>query len=404
MNILVLTSIYPEPDDDKYSGITPVVKNFCKEWIKKGHKVYVIHNSNYYPKLFYLLPNKILKKINSILGIVIPRPEQRYFLKTEEKGIVSYRLPMLKIFPRHISSEKQIEAQYKKIEDILNTNSFTPDVILGHWENPQIQLLAKMSVFLNVKTSLVFHGLSYINQKRYVDDLRKLIKKIDYVGARSKTIANDVHSILNLREKPFMCYSGVADQYFKDNETISNLIEYKPKNSYLFVGRLIKRKNVESIMFALDEIYGNEDYNLDIIGDGGENKHLTVIANSLNAKKNIKFRGQKKHDEVIRLMGHTEVFIMISKNETFGLVYIEAMSQGCIVIASKNSGMDGVIKNGLNGYLCEQGNKDELVKICKKIRKMSKKEKTELALNAVKTAKKYSESNVAKNYINNLMQ
>ena len=54
---------------------------------------------------------------------------------------------------------------------------------------------------------------------------------------------------------------------------------------------------------------------------------------------------------------------MISKEETFGLVYLEAMSMGCITIASKNEGMEGIIIDGENGFLCTAGDDDELASI-----------------------------------------
>ena len=61
-------------------------------------------------------------------------------------------------------------------------------------------------------------------------------------------------------------------------------------------------------------------------------------------------------------MQMSECFIMVSKNETFGLVYLEAMLQGCIVVASKNEGIDGIIIHGENGFLCNAGDVNELTK------------------------------------------
>lgn len=404
MNILVLTSIYPEPDDEKNIGVTPVVKYFCEEWVRQGHNVLVIHNSNYYPKVLYFFPDKIIKKINSTLGIVVPRFEQSQEIMTKNNGLSCYRLPMLKTIPRHISSKKQIEDQFKKIEIVLSRESFVPDVIIGHWENPQIQLLGKMKEEWGTRTSLVFHALVYVNQKKYLNYLKGIIDTLDVIGARSEAIANQVKSMLSLKSDPFICYSGIADDYFKAEESLLALINKKTQNSYLFVGRLIKRKNVKSIMLALEEVYVDEDFVFNVIGDGGEKETLLSIADLLKCKDSIHFKGHKKRDEVIQSMRETEVFIMISDNETFGLVYIEAMSQGCIVVASKNGGMDGIIENGVNGFLCEQGNKDELIRVCNNIRSMSKQEKVQISLNAFKTAKKYSYSNVAKEYLNNVLQ
>ena len=59
--------------------------------------------------------------------------------------------------------------------------------------------------------------------------------------------------------------------------------------------------------------------------------------------------------EVITL-GQSDVFVLPSVNETFGMVYLEAMSQGCIPIGTSGEGIDGIIENGKNGYLCDRNN------------------------------------------------
>jgi len=95
---------------------------------------------------------------------------------------------------------------------------------------------------------------------------------------------------------------------------------------------------------------------------------------------------------------------MISSNEVFGLVYLEAMAQGCIVIASKGGGFDGIIVDGENGFLCEQGNHEELAQIYRRINTLSKAEKRIIAQNAIKTASTYTDSNVARRYLDSVIQ
>ena len=129
-----------------------------------------------------MMRDKIIKRINSILGIVIPRFEQSKEIITKSNGVICHRLPMLKIIPRRIIGRKKIEQQYNKIEFALEKKDFIPDIVVGHWENPQIQLLAKMKDRWKVRTSLVFHALVYIKQKRYVEYLKKQIKTIDIIG------------------------------------------------------------------------------------------------------------------------------------------------------------------------------------------------------------------------------
>ena len=70
--------------------------------------------------------------------------------------------------------------------------------------------------------------------------------------------------------------------------------------------------------------------------------------------------------QVVEHLKNSAVFIMISRKETFGLVYLEAMATGCITVAARGEGFDGIIEDGVNGFLCEAGNVAELTEIIRK--------------------------------------
>jgi glycosyltransferase involved in cell wall biosynthesis len=95
---------------------------------------------------------------------------------------------------------------------------------------------------------------------------------------------------------------------------------------------------------------------------------------------------------------------MVSEHETFGMVYIEAMLAGCVTIASKNGGVDGVIVDGENGFLSQEGNASELMKLLRDLDVMSKERRTQIRVNAISTAKKFSDDNVARAYLENVIR
>jgi glycosyltransferase involved in cell wall biosynthesis len=95
---------------------------------------------------------------------------------------------------------------------------------------------------------------------------------------------------------------------------------------------------------------------------------------------------------------------MISKKEAFGLVYIEAMTKGLIVIASRNEGMDGIIVNGVNGFLCKSGDYLELSKILNEINKMSNEELNIISKKAQKTSQNFTETKVSSEYLMNILK
>ena len=216
MRILVLTSIYPQPDDDKTAGVTPVVHYFAKEWARQGHEVMVIHNANKFLLPLYLVPKKIRRKINSLFGIVYPEFRQRKPLYRTSDNVKIIRLPILKVIPQRDFFPSQIKNHFQRVIGILQQYDFTPDVILGHWENPQIQLLSLLKDVFHCKTALVFHGAFYIRQSGFMRRNVRHIRNIDVIGARSKQEAGLVRDILKLPNEPFVCYSGIPDEFIQE--------------------------------------------------------------------------------------------------------------------------------------------------------------------------------------------
>ncbi|WP_235376200.1 glycosyltransferase, partial [Proteus faecis] len=65
---------------------------------------------------------------------------------------------------------------------------------------------------------------------------------------------------------------------------------------------------------------------LNIVGDGPLYESLSSIKN-----EKIHFHGWKKNDEVLEILSKSDIFILPSDNETFGMVYIEAAINGCVI-------------------------------------------------------------------------
>ena len=97
--------------------------------------------------------------------------------------------------------------------------------------------------------------------------------------------------------------------------------------------------------------YKYNNFVINFIGEGKEMENLKALTSKYSLYDHVHFWGRIPREQVIRIMNETDCFIMVSKFETFGLVYLEAMAKGCITIASKNEGMDGIIRNGENGFL-----------------------------------------------------
>ena len=198
-----------------------------------------------------------------------------------------------------------------------------------------------------------------------------------------------------------MCFSGIPKDYLCSYDLQPRAFDKIEK--FIFVGTLINRKYPAEIIPALKIAMGNELFKMTYIGVGAEEKKIIKYAQKYRCEQNVNLCGFVERKKVVERLMLNDVFIMISKNETFGLVYLEAMAVGCIVVASKNEGFDGIIVDNVNGFLCDAGNVDELASVIKKIKTLSVDRLKEISSNAVATAQKLTEENVARAYLNNIL-
>lgn len=139
------------------------------------------------------------------------------------------------------------------------------------------------------------------------------------------------------------------DPFWLKNSLQKTFIK-KQEYSFLYVGDFSKNKNVESTVKAL-KILKNKGYKIkfNIVGGGGNNTSKIIeIANKENDWITIYDRINDKNLLLSHYRGN-DIFIMPSIYETFGVVYIEALSQGLPVIYTKGQGIDGFFEENTVG-------------------------------------------------------
>lgn len=396
--ILILTSIYPGKDVNE--TFTPIVHYFTREWVKMDCEVIVIHNLAYYHQFFYFLSSFFAKIIATFSGTNIPNRRLTKVCKYNLDGVNVVRIPIYKSIPRFKFAKKTIIKQEENICKELTETNYIPDIIVGHWENPQLELISLLKKrYPNSLTSIVFHHKANFLIDLYKNDTKKMLSNIDVFGFRSVPIRDSFKQFGVNQNNSFMCYSGIPENFTQEKfiKKFSKKLE-----SFIFVGVLIKRKYPSQIIDALEIVYKNEDFKLDYIGEGFESRKIESKIKGKLLSKKVALNGRVKREVVWEKMKKSDCFIMISKNEAYGLVYLEAMAAGCITIAARDEGFDGVIKHGYNGFLCEAGNVDELAILIETINKMSVEEKQEISINAILTASKLTNFRAAETYLSNL--
>lgn len=178
-------------------------------------------------------------------------------------------------------------------------------------------------------------------------------------------------------------------------DTKKYLIEKRKTDvpTIIFVGSLIERKGFDLLLKALSQT-GNMPYKLIVAGDGVEKEHYIDLANSYGILNRIDFRGFVRAEEMRDLYARSDIFVLPTREDCFGLVLIEAMCASLPIFVSKYAdGAYEVVEDGVNGYifdpndvecfanLLEKGITDQ--EMCEKMGMESRKRVEELTLSKV---------------------
>jgi glycosyltransferase involved in cell wall biosynthesis len=153
----------------------------------------------------------------------------------------------------------------------------------------------------------------------------------------------------------------VKKHFGKDSIIVPNIVDTtifssvrKKNNRFIFisVGSLICRKGFDVLINAFSSGHFDENVSLYIVGEGSCRNHLEKQIRILNLEKQVKLFGVLSRQQIQELFSISSVFILTSRLETFGVVYIEAMSAGLPVVATRCEGPEDFVDEA-NGLLVD---------------------------------------------------
>lgn len=156
-------------------------------------------------------------------------------------------------------------------------------------------------------------------------------------------------------------YNGVKTEIF--NMYCND--EYQPNNKIVNVARLSTRQKGQDILIKALRICKDNGFNIKCDFIGGEYDYdktalpyLRGLVRKLDLSGEISFLGQMNNIETI--LPNYSLFVLPSRSEAFGLVIVEAMAAGLVVVASNVDGPRELIEDGVTGFLFESENFEEL--------------------------------------------
>lgn len=281
---------------------------------------------------------------------------------------------------RRIMQEQYDPLFHKNRPDIIHAHTlFSDGSLANHYHikfgTPFIVTIRGTDIdfFLKSKPWLKEYSKQILNNARYIIFISQALKMkfLQKYGTRYES-------------RSIILPNGINESYLSFDPP--NKRDLHTPLELLYVGNFRKIKNIPILIKYIEE----KQAKLTIVGGGGNNEKrvLQMIQNS--AKVNYLGHIEDK-SKLIEIYRRSDIFIMISKSETLGLVYLEAMSQGVPVIYTNGTGIDGLFKEGEIGYGVNPNNFDEIDMAIKKITSEYK----TISNNCVKRTKEFNWSNIS---------
>ncbi len=128
----------------------------------------------------------------------------------------------------------------------------------------------------------------------------------------------------------------------------------------LYVGRLSPEKNIEQLRSVLETVPRSR---LAVVGGGPHQPSLEKHF----AGTNTSFAGYLQGQALAEAMASADILLLPSQTETLGLVLIEGMAAGCVVVGARSGGIPDIIQNGVNGFLFDPGQNGDLQRVVQRI-------------------------------------
>jgi N-acetyl-alpha-D-glucosaminyl L-malate synthase BshA len=188
------------------------------------------------------------------------------------------------------------------------------------------------------------------------------INESDAITAVSDNLREETYRSFRI-EKDIRVIPNFVDtqRFFKsDKEHFKQMLAPNGERILVHVSNFRKVKRVEDVIRVFERLHASIPSKLLMIGDGPERQNAEELCRSLRICNDIRFLG--KQDQVDEILSITDLFLLPSQYESFGLAALEAMACGVPVISTNTGGLPEINVHGKTGFLSDVGDVDDMAK------------------------------------------
>ncbi|BDH61410.1 glycosyl transferase [Lysinibacillus sp. PLM2] len=246
-----------------------------------------------------------------------------------------------------------------KMADVIKSEKL--DCIHVHYAIPHAvcAVLAREICGENIGIITTLHGtdISVLGQDSTLSHAIKYgIEKSDIVTAVSNSLKEQTYELIDTTKEIETIYNFVDDTVFRPIDA-GNLKEQfgikENERVIIHVSNFRKIKNLPDVIHTFLKIREQMPSKLLLVGDGPEKNRVMDLVKYSPYKQDILFLG--KQENVEELFSISDLMLLLSEKESFGLVLLEGMACGVPGIGTAVGGIPEVIEHGVNGYIVPLG-------------------------------------------------
>jgi len=266
-----------------------------------------------------------------------------------------------------LSSKLVDMVKLHKIE-LLHVHYAIPHAYAGYMAK---QMLKDEGIDIPMVTTLHGTDITLVgNHPFYKPAVTFSINKSDYVTSVSQSLKDDTLKLFNIKNEIQVIPNFIELDKSEYDATVPcqrSVMANKEERIITHISNFRKVKRIPDIIKIFYKIQKKIPAKLMMVGDGPEKEKAEKMCRKFGIQDKVIFFGNS--NEIDRILCLTDLFLLPSETESFGLAALEAMACGVPVISSNSGGLPEVNLNGVSGYLSDVGEVEEMAENALKILK-----------------------------------
>jgi len=321
-----------------YGGSGVVATELGKSMAAKGHEVHFIS---------YNMPARLSRYMENVFY--------------HEVNVASYPLFEYPPYESALTGKLVDVVQHEGL-DIIHAHYAIPHASAGFFAK---QILKSKGIDIPIVTTLHGTDITIVGKDSALKPVVEFsIENSDRVTAVSESLKKDTYEHFNVSKEIEVIpnFINAGDFAKKDNAHFKKMIAPNGEKILIHTSNFRPVKRIQDVVYVFKKVVDILPAKLLLVGDGPERQSIEELCREVGVCDQITFLG--KQDAIQDILSVSDVFLLPSQQESFGLAALEALACGVPVVSSNAGGIPELNANGVSGFTCEVGDVDAMAKAC----------------------------------------